>query len=82
MPSPSTSILVEMGSGASSAPREVQVGSRIAALDRDTLVPGETIAVDIEFWVEVGETFATPGSSFRLWYAGRDVGRGSFSSKN
>ena len=40
------------------------------------LAPGEEFRVTLTFWDDLGRLYATPGETFRLMYAGRDVGAG------
>lgn len=38
--------------------------------------PGYTGPATLIFWSDLGRIYATPGTIFRLWYAGRIVGEG------
>lgn len=41
------------------------------------LVPGMKGPAQLSFWDDLGRIYATPGSAFRLRYAGRIVGVGT-----
>lgn len=81
MPLPTTSLLLVFEPLDGDSPDEVQIGARIAAPDRNSMAPGDSIHVVVDFWAEVGRIYATPGVAFRLWYAGRVVGIGRFGSE-
>lgn len=53
----------------------VQLGA-IVDIGEKTIRPGTTVSALLTFWSELGGIYATQGSSFRLWYAGRIIGEG------
>jgi hypothetical protein len=54
------------------------IGAKIDAKNSDALEPGSTgVEVTLEFWADVGLILATPGTAFKIWYAGRIVGVGT-----
>lgn len=54
---------------------EQQLGA-IVDTGRPNIQPGDTGLATLTFWSDLGRIYATPGSAFRLWYAGRIVGDG------
>lgn len=42
----------------------------------DELVPGSQTEAIVSFWADEGRIYATRGTDFRIWYAGRTVGEG------
>ena len=55
---------------------EEWLGAVIDAADGSALAPGkDQVPVVIRFWADEAAVYATPGSTFRLWY-GRTVGTG------
>lgn len=79
---PTTSLLLMFHSIDDDSPDEVQIGAHIAAPDRGSMAPGDSVHVIVDFWADVGRIYATPGVPFRLWYAGRVVGVGHFESED
>lgn len=74
MPAPTPSLLLIFEAPDGSANNEVVIGGFISG--PPVLAPSEAVAVTITFWDDLGRVYATPGSSFRLRYAGRIVGSG------
>jgi hypothetical protein len=80
MPLPTTSLLLVFDSLDVDSPSEVQVGAHIVSGGRSSISAGDRVPVTVDFWAEVGRIYATPGTPFRIWYAGRVVGVGQFGS--
>jgi hypothetical protein len=57
------------------AEAEVQLGAVMDVGDR-SIRPGSGVTALLTFWSDLGRIYATEGSKFRLWYAGRVVGQG------
>lgn len=76
MPLPTPSLILVFPSLDDESPGDVQIGGLLAASDSDSLRPGDTVRVEIDFWAEIGRVYATPGATFSLWYAGRAIGSG------
>ncbi len=53
---------------------ETQIGAMISG--PPSLVPGTMVFAQAMFWDDLGRVLATPGTNFKLWYAGRIVGLG------
>jgi hypothetical protein len=54
--------------------RELHIGAMISG--PATMVPGTEVQAQLSFWADLGSIYATPGTDFKLWYAGRIVGFG------
>ncbi|WP_157063480.1 hypothetical protein [Luteipulveratus mongoliensis] len=78
MPLPTPSLILVFESLGKGSPAELQIGGRIAAPARSSLRAADALQVTIEFWDDLGRVYATPGTRFKLWYAGRVVGGGRF----
>ena len=74
MQSQTPSLLLIFDSLDADHPDEVQLGAMIVT--PGGLHPGGKTGAVLSFWSEMGRIYATPGITFRLWYAGRIVGTG------
>jgi hypothetical protein len=76
MPSRSRSLLL-MFPSLEEPEGKLTIGATIETADGAPLEPGsEGVAVQLGFWADEAQVYATPGARFDLYYAGRTVGRG------
>lgn len=75
-PTPSLILLFATLDQESGVLEEDQQLGAVLDVGQTAIQPGWVGPATLSFWSDLGRIYATPGSQFRLWYAGRVVGDG------